>query len=72
MSGKISVIILIEMMLVVVTTLLLAQPKVLFKTPSESIRKVANWGGMVLLCATFCWSVIVGISLTMNGFILTI
>ena len=72
MPGRISIILLIEMILVVSTTILLAQPKFLFRASSDTVKSVAQWGGMLLLCATFCWSVIVGIAVTMNGLILSL
>jgi hypothetical protein len=61
---------LIELMLIVLTLVLLIQPTRFFKPNAMKLRKTANWVGLVLLCLTFCWSVVVGIVLTMNGFTL--
>lgn len=72
MPGRIGFILLTEVILVLLTTLLLAQPRFAFRAPSEIVRQAASWAGMLLLCATFCWSIIVGIALTMNGFILSL
>jgi hypothetical protein len=61
---------LIELALIALTLLLLIQPARLFKPNALKFRKAANWTGLILLCLTFCWSVVVGIVLTMNGFTL--
>lgn len=58
----------IEATLIALTTLLLTQPRPFFALDSARSKSVATTGGFVLLCLTFCWSVIVGCILTLNGF----
>ncbi len=62
----------IESVLVFMTAFFLVQPDVLFRLASQKIRTVVRWSGMLLLCLTFCWSVIVGIILSLNGLSLKI
>lgn len=57
---------LLESGLITLTTLLLAQPKVMFATRSERARSLAFSGGLLFLCLTFCWSVIFGCVLYLN------
>lgn len=54
----------IEIILMVMTSILLIQPKVIFRVSKP--RPVFTWGGMLLLCITFCWSVVFGAILFMN------
>lgn len=56
----------IETALILLTLLLLTQPKLMFGTQSARIRSMANAGGMILLCLTFIWSVIFGCVLAIN------
>jgi integral membrane sensor domain MASE1 len=72
MTDSILMVLLIELAFIVVTVVFLIQPKVLFKSESSRLRSIANWGGMILLCLTFCWSVIVGIVLSHHGIIIGI
>jgi hypothetical protein len=56
----------IELALVSMTTFLLAQPEPLFHGLSGRVRGAITWAGMVALCVTFCWSVIVGCELALH------
>lgn len=57
----------IETSLVMLTTILLIQPKFVFDGQSNKIRDTARVGGMFLLCITFCWSVVVGCVMALNS-----
>jgi hypothetical protein len=58
---------LIEAGLIVLTTLLLAQPRAVFSAAlSERARSAATYGGLMLLCITFMWSVIFGMLLSVH------
>ena len=57
---------LIEIALVLLTTLLLIQPKGIFRAISGRTQTIAHWGGMFLLGLTFCWSIVFGVILSMN------
>lgn len=56
----------IELALILLTLLLLIQPKAFFRKKHDKPYTLLHWVGIVLLCLTFCWSVIVGIVLSMN------
>jgi hypothetical protein len=56
----------LESVFIFITTLALTQPKFLFRMTSPALQNLVNWVGMFLLCATFCWSVVLGIVLSMN------
>ena len=58
---------LVEVILIVVTSTLLSQPRLLFPAGAARLRIAATWSGWMLLCLTFCWSVILGIVLTLHG-----
>ncbi len=58
----------VEGALILLTTLLLAQPRLLFHSSQGRTHVWARWGGIALLVLTFCWSVIAGIVLSINGF----
>jgi len=58
----------IEIALLLLTTVLLVQPKFLMDLQSVRIRKIAFSGGMALLGVTFCWSFILGSLLTVFRF----
>ncbi len=62
----------VECMLIIVTTLLLSQPEFIFKSATIRIQSMAKWGGVFLLCLTFCWSIVLGIILSVNGLSLRI
>jgi heme/copper-type cytochrome/quinol oxidase subunit 4 len=51
---------LIEAALILATLNFLVQPHFFFPFRSRSARAVGTWSGMLLLCITFCWSVIFG------------
>lgn len=57
---------LVEAALILVTCLLLTQPDFLFRNRAERARRVLKWVGIISLCLTFCWSVVVGVFLSMN------
>jgi hypothetical protein len=56
----------VELALIIATTLLLIPPKAVFRVKLDRIRPGLRWGGIVFLCLTFCWSIVVGIVLSMN------
>jgi hypothetical protein len=56
----------IESALVGLTALLLLQPEGLFRGHSPALRAAVRGGGLVLLCLTFCWSVIFGAVMALN------
>jgi hypothetical protein len=58
---------LIQCALIVMTTTLLAQPRIIFSDQSNKVRSIARGGGWVLLCITFCWSVVFGVILSLNA-----
>jgi len=57
----------VELGLILVTSLLLAQPKWLFRSGAGKLAKKARWGGVFFLGLTFFWSVILGVILSMNN-----
>lgn len=60
----------LESVLILVTTLALTQPKFFFRANSPRLQSLVNWVGMFLLCVTFCWSVVLGIVLSMNDVVI--
>lgn len=66
MTRQLLFVILIQALLMAVTTLLLLQPKPLFRFRSPQLLSAATMSGLVLLCITFCWSVIVGCVLALR------
>ncbi len=56
----------VELCMIVVTTLLLAQPKWLFPGTSEKGRSFMKWAGMMSMGLTFIWSVILGCLLALS------
>ena len=68
MSEQVAIAMFMESLLVSVTALLLLQPKAVFTSPKA--MKVATWSGLVLLCITFCWSVVVGCILYLNQMVI--
>lgn len=61
----------VELGLVLFTMILLLQPKFIFREVGHSRTKsVSTWSGMVLLCMTFCWSVIFGAVLFLNHLVI--
>lgn len=56
----------VESALGLLTMLLLLQPQKAFGARSNRFRSAARWGGMFFLGITFCWSIVVGVVLSMN------
>ena len=57
----------VEAGMILLTTFMLTQPALVFGKRSESVRSMARAGGLFLLCLTFCWSVVLGCTLTINA-----
>ncbi|HLD99413.1 MAG TPA: hypothetical protein VJB59_04100 [Bdellovibrionota bacterium] len=72
MTNQVAVAMLIEVLMIGVTSLLLIQPVGIFGIGPSRIKAVSTWGGMVMLCVTFCWSVIFGCVLFLNSMTLKI
>jgi len=62
----------VEMALIALTSLMLIQPKFIFRQKTGKLKSFFKWGGLVFLCLTFCWSIVVGIVLSMNDLSLRI
>lgn len=58
----------IEGTLIFLTTFLLTQPTGFFKTTSEKAKTLATYSGLIFLCITFCWSVILGCLVALREF----
>lgn len=58
----------VELGLIFVTTLFLTQPGFIFPVRSDRTRIALTMSGYLLLCITFCWSVILGSVLTLTEF----
>ncbi len=56
----------IESILLAMTILFLVQPLSLTRFGTPNRARVFRMGGMVLLCLTFCWSVVFGCILALN------
>ncbi len=56
----------VESVFIVLTNLFLVQPKIIFGQNSQKARPWLKWVGLVLLSITFCWSIVVGIVLSIN------
>ena len=66
MPNTVLIVLGIEALLMTVTTVFLTQPAVFFGSgPSRKVN-LARWGGFFFLCVTFCWSVVVGIVMSVN------
>ncbi len=50
----------VEVILVLVTLVLTTQPRFLIHPRSEKIKGIVLGLGLAFLCATFCWSFILG------------
>jgi len=72
MSRNLVYAVLIQLGLIVVTSILLAQPAMMFPAGSERMRSFMKAGGWLFLCVTFCWSVVVGCLLSLDVLILRI
>ncbi len=57
----------IEMAFIFLTTLFLIQPRMIFKKVPLPIQLLFKWCGMFFLGLTFCWSIVVGVVLSMNN-----
>ncbi len=72
MSNSVALVLWVQSSMVLSSALLLAQPRLIFRRLSSKTQTIARWGGMFLLGLTFCWSVIVGVVLSMNGMVIRI
>lgn len=50
----------LEGWLMILTVLMLTQPSFLFRFKSDQARNTVTISGALLLCLTFCWSVVLG------------
>lgn len=57
----------IECLMIILTTVFLAQPQTIFNNQSERAKSIVRIGGFFLLCLTFCWSVVFGTVLALNS-----
>ena len=62
----------IEFGLILITTVILSKPTFLIRMFKARFKTAATWGGAILVLATFCWSMVLGIVLTMNNLSLRI
>ena len=67
MSSILILAVFLECLLILMTAVLIVQPQAIFRTASPRIQSIAFGAGMVSLCLTFCWSVVLGILLNLNG-----
>ena len=67
MPNNLILVLAVELALIVLTTLFLFQPKSLFGIKLDRMKMTFRWGGLLLLCVTFFWSIIIGIILSMNN-----
>ena len=72
MPAQIQIALAIEGLLLMGTCILLLQPIFVFNKSSQRARSVATWGGVALLCVTFCWSFLLGSILALNEITLRI
>ena len=57
----------VEAVLILLTTFMLTQPGLIFGARSERTRSLLTMCGLIFLCVTFCWSVVLGCTLTVNS-----
>jgi hypothetical protein len=57
----------VEATLILMTSWLLVQPEAVFSEWSPESRKLATMAGLVLLCLTFCWSIIFGMVIVIQN-----
>jgi hypothetical protein len=57
----------VEFFMILLSTILLTQPRSMFREPSPRVALAITSSGLVLLSLTFCWSIIFGVVLAMNG-----
>ncbi len=62
----------VEFFMILLTCTLLMQPRSMFGAVSQRMSSAVMAGGFVLLCLTFCWSVILGAVLALNDMTLRI
>lgn len=62
----------VEIILVLLTSVFLVQPSMVFPNVSQKARQIATLLGVIFLCATFCWSVVFGAILFLNDMTLRI
>ncbi|OFZ70442.1 MAG: hypothetical protein A3K03_05825 [Bdellovibrionales bacterium RIFOXYD1_FULL_44_7] len=66
MPKQLVFVMLIEFALIMLTCILLMQPTLIFAGQSDRARSIARTGGLVFLCVTFCWSIILGCVFTLS------
>lgn len=57
----------IEIGMILVTLTFLDVPNFLLPFKSPSARSAIKGGGLIMLCLTFCWSVVLGCVLALNS-----
>lgn len=62
------IILVVESLLISLSTILLAQPKIFFGDQPSKGKKAAFWGGLFFLGVTFLWSIGVGMILGESRF----
>jgi hypothetical protein len=62
----------VEFFMILMTTVLLLQPRSIFGAITPRMSSAAMGSGLILLCLTFCWSVIFGAVLALNQMTLRI
>jgi hypothetical protein len=60
----------VEAALILLTSLLLVQPRLIFTNQNTKISQLTQIGGGLFLCVTFCWSVVLGCLLTLNSIVI--
>jgi hypothetical protein len=66
MPKQVMVGIFIEMGLILASLFFLVQPSLVFNKMHERTRTALTVSGLVMLCVAFCWSVILGVILTLH------
>ena len=64
LSKFFSLAVVVESLLIMITTLLLAQPRKVFEDRSSGLKKFAFFLGLICLLVTFIWSVALGITIS--------
>ncbi len=67
LSHQIFVSFLIELVMILATLVLLDVPNLAIRFRSPGAQAAVRGAGMVMLCLTFCWSVILGCVLALNA-----
>jgi hypothetical protein len=67
LSHQIFVAVFIELVMIFLTLLLLDVPNLAFRFRSPGAQSAVRGAGMIMLCLTFCWSVILGCVLALNS-----